>query len=1062
VFQQQDSSGSTVQVAERPAGGTTKFDTPMTVRQADGSAQSGSPVALSDPNEDLESDTPADNPPKGGTGPRVAISANGEAVVAWSGFDGTSFRVEVSLFVPVQVSTGGGGVPAGQPIPTPPPPPPPPPEVDSPIQLARPQKRDMATVLVANVPDDTRQLQWSFGSTDEPPIVGDVVNGRLQRSVRLRLPGTSFTATLRIVGPNGTRTVSRSLGSFQPSSTQDSKAVQHGLARADTPPVFAVGQTDVLTGNQTRTRAGQSSSSCAPMSVWSGQQKMTGCLRPIENLGDIPNLERGAIHELASQLHLDETRADLMQKATQLTDGYVAQGKALLNDTFPVTPQQASQLVNIPQAKALVAARAELPVGSATFDPKNGFNLKIDPKKVKIPLGPLPKPPKLPSLGGLEIVGSWDVDLDKRQAKIKASLKLPAAITKAGIQFNNSIELTATPDRVIVDRASIGPIDVDIGALNVKAFKISYDRALDEWDGQAQACAIVAVCISMAPPDGHITLSHGKVTFAGASVRFPPPGIELFPGVDLSKIGFGMGFDPTRLIGSGQISAVEIIGLDGKFLLAFPSSRAPFILRRDEVGNDFAPDLYGQSFTRTTIGMAGGASFMVPETDESLEFAKAYLIYEYPGYIALGGGGHIDIIGIIQLDGSLSAAMDIPAKRFNIHGDLSACFFESKDLCGGAIANVSHGPHKEGGAGACIKIGPFNIGGGVQWARITDPFIWPLDGCKWSRFAIDVRPSAARAGHMASLYTLTVRQGEPNPVLKYYGKGGAPLLRVTGPSGQLLDGTSSKGLDLSPGGKIRILRYPGNKLSGPATVVGLENAQPGRYTVEALPSSPPIIGSAHAFDQPDAKVSGKVVGTGRHRVLLYNVLSRKDQKVTFQEVEPSGAAKTIGVITGGGRGQIPFDSAPGLGIRRVVAQFELDSLPAERKVITRFKPQSPRIGKPHRITVRRKGGNVFVSWRPVAGATRYEVAARLSNLRTIFKNTARTKIRLRISRWFSGRVTVRAIDDLRLSDVGHGLHGFRAISSPPSGFRTLLSCRVTKRSIGCARPRRRASRPRSL
>ena len=73
----------------------------------------------------------------------------------------------------------------------------------SPIQLARNQTRDDATVLKANVPEDATALRWSFGTPGEQPIEGEMEGGELQRGVRLRLPGT-WKATLQVFRPGGT------------------------------------------------------------------------------------------------------------------------------------------------------------------------------------------------------------------------------------------------------------------------------------------------------------------------------------------------------------------------------------------------------------------------------------------------------------------------------------------------------------------------------------------------------------------------------------------------------------------------------------------------------------------------------------------------------------------------------------------------------------------------------------------------------------------------------------------------------------------------------------------
>jgi hypothetical protein len=1024
VFKQTDNSSGpspgaeTVQAALRPADESTSFDDPIRL----------SPETNVDlENEGEDSGTPF--LPKKGTGPKIAVNSGGEAVAAWAVFDGENLVVQVSLLTP-----------RSNPAIPPPPPPPPRPKAAQPsvIQLARPIARDQAVVLIANVPDGVNKLEWNFDSKDEPPIVGDLQGGELQRTVRLRLPSSAFTARLHTTGPDGTHDYARSFSSLKPSPSKETAEVQNGLKKSPTPPVFAVGAKDTLTGQ---------SDQCSPASVWSGQQKISGCFKPIEKLVDIPGLERGAVHELASELGVDETKKALMEKATQLTDGYVAEGKALLNDEFPVIPSGASDVVSLPQAKSLIAGRAELPVGSASYDPKNGFNLKLDPNKVKIPLGKLPKPPNLPKLGGLEIVGDWDVDLDKQEAKIKASVVLPDVIKKAGVKLANEVRLTATPDRVIVDGVRIGPADVDIGGLKITGFKLEYQREGDQWEGQAKACVISGACLDMAPPHGHILVKNGGLAFAGASLVFPGPGIPLFTGVNLESIGFGIGTDPTRMIGSVGIGVIHLIAVEGRVVLAFPSERTPFILKRDEVGDGFPADLYGASFTRPTTGVTGRVLLHVPGVSD-IEFGHAYLLYEFPGYIALGGGFDLDLLNIVQLRGGVSAEVDIPRELFNIHGNIQGCLFESDDLCGGAVANVSHGPNKAGGAGACLTVGPLSVGGGVQWAHLSDPFIWPFDGCKWSPFHLDVRPSrAARAA--AAGYPVEVRAGAPSPAIKLFGRGGAPLVRVKGPGGQQLDGISPKKLDASPGGKIRILRFEGNKDAGPFTVVGLEKAQPGRYTIEALPSSPAITRIDRATDQPDAKISGRVTGRGRRRVLRYKVLDRVGQRVTFQEVEKGGAAKTIGSTTRGGRGRIRFSSAPGLGRRQIVAQFELSDIPAERKVLATFKPQSPHLAKPRRVRVRHRGSRLLVRWRRVRGAARYEVAAALSGRRMAFASTRRRRVTIKnVPRWRSGRVTVRAIDSVRQSRPA-GSSRFKATGDRPSPFRDLLRCVYGESVIRC-------------
>ncbi len=998
------------------------------------------PVQLSKEN-DLENEGVDPDGPftaKRGTGPKIAANGDGEAVAAWSIGDGqTNKVVQVSILVPRPDPDDPDPPPVEPPAP---PPPRPKPAVSSPIQLARPDARDQALVLIANIPGDIRELRWKFGSVNEPPsMAGKVEGGELQRTIRLRLPNNEFRAQVEAVTADGSlQKYSRTFSPLRPSSSANTRAVVTGLEGAKSPPVFAVGDKETLTGE---------SSSCSATSIWSGEQKQSGCFKPIEKIVDIPALERGALKEVGDALHIDETKKDLMEKATQLTDGYVAQGRALINDKFPVIPEQGAQIVSMYKAKTLVSANAQLPVGSATYDPKNGFNLKLDPNKAKIPLGKLPRPPKLPSLGGLEIVGDFDVDLEKQEAKIRASLVLPKEITKAGLRLENEIILRATPERIIVDEARVGPIDADIGALQVRSFKIEYKREGDEWLGQAKA-TVLGAGIDVAPPNGSVRIKGGKLVFLGATIRFPAPGIPIFKGVFMERIGFGLGLDPTRMTGSVGIGVLTIVSVDGRLVLAFPSSRTPYILRRDEIGHEFPTSLEGKTFTRTTIGAAGSVSIQLPALG-AVKLASGYVLYEFPGYIALGGGFDFNLLDVATLSGGISGEMDIDKEAFNVHGSIRACIADV--ACGSAVGNISRGRGNIGGAGACIGLLGVNIGGGVQWNRLDEPFIWPFDGCKWSRFKIDVR-AAARAAQVGGAHTVDVRAGEPSPAIKLYGQGGPPRVSVQGPGGQSLT-ADAQGLDMSPGGKIRVLSFKGNKFSGPFTVVGLQNADPGRYTITPVPGSPPISRVARTTDQPDAQVSAKVTGKGRRRVLTYNVRSREEQKVIFQEVAPGGASRVIGTVNGGGRGRLRFSSSPGGGRRKVYAQFELAGVPAERKFLTSFRPLSIKLATPRRLKVRHVGNSLRARWRRVSGATRYEIGVRLTGRRMTFKTVRRNRARLKVAGWQAGRLFVRAVDVDRQSRSASRRFGGKG--RRPSPFRPLLNCRIRGARIICAGVRSR-------
>jgi hypothetical protein len=138
--------------------------------------------------------------------------------------------------------------------------------------------------------------------------------------------------------------------------------------------------------------------------------------------------------------------------------------------------------------------------------------------------------------------------------------------------------------------------------------------------------------------------------------------------------------------------------------------------------------------------------------------------------------------------------------------------------------------------------------------------------------------------------------------------------------------------------------------------------------------------------------------------------------VTFVEVADSGK-RPLGTVTGG-RGTLTFTPAPGSDRRRIEAQFELAGIGAETKTVAAFTPPSARLGRPTRLTVRRRGGRLLVTWKRVPEAQRYEVLTTLSSGGQRMTSTRRPSATIgSVARWNGGRVTVRAVAPMRQGRV---------------------------------------------
>ena len=91
-------------------------------------------------------------------------------------------------------------------------------------------------------------------------------------------------------------------------------------------------------------------------------------------------------------------------------------------------------------------------------------------------------------------------------------------------------------------------------------------------------------------------------------------------------------------------------------------------------------------------------------------------------------------------------------------------------------------------------------------------------------------------------------------------------------------------------------------------------------------------------------------------------------------------------------------------------------MPAEEKVVARFKPPAPFLGKPAGLAVKRgkKKSTLLVSWKKVKEATTYSVSVALADGTIITKRTKASKLTLtRILKSDSGRVAVVALAPMR-------------------------------------------------
>ncbi len=920
-------------------------------------------------------------------------------------------------------------IPPPPPSPPPPPPPPTPPLAAPPqvtaIQVAGPILAGHTAVVSAVVAGSAQRLLWDLNGDGKPDVGCDGSQTTLSFRAPSGASAASFARQISVqaVGAAGAGSVfaqNLTVASTPPAGTAIDRQVQALVASR--PAVTACGLASDLPTITAAFDTGLANrlddEICHKMTVHAGLLgglEVSGCFFRVHSLAEVPLSERGLFTVLSGALKVPSKKfVGEIPRVLADSTSYSSNGPVTV-DGVTLTPGNGASIIVAPSFYKVFSSDAGATVGGIPLHDQPNFSLDTTPSAAgRIPLGSFPRlAGGLAALGGFALAGDVEVTLTPGTpttpagAEIAADLALPSFLEVGGVHVQGDVRLQVTGSgEIVLDNLRIGPIDAAIGPLGVQGLQIDYTRATQEWKGQGELCVVV-VCLDAreipgeAPPGG-VVIRNGELVRAYANLDFPDPGITLFAGVQLNRIGAGIGLGPPRFLGGARLTALGIFQIDGALVLALPTEATPFILTREENGNDFPPEFYGRPYNRFTLALGADASLKVPLLSDPIALARAYFLYEAPGYVAFGGGVEANFFDVLSLTGRADGEFNAANGRFNLSGQIKVCLADV--VCAGAIAYLS-----SVGVGGCVSLdagflGTYNIGGGV----VYNPFeikLWPFDGCRWSRFKDDNVFTARVAGPSRPI-TVHILPGQRSRAVALDSASSAARVRVLAPGGEAVESPAGPGITVTR--TVRIMR----SAQLHQTVVGLVNPRPGTYTIEALPGSPAITRVAEATDPLPARVKASVHGHGARRTLVYDVRRRPRQTVQFVEVSGS-LRKPIGTVSGG-RGRLAFSPAPGSDVRHIEAQFTLDGIRAETLTVASFRPPSPRLSRPAHLRVRRRASTLIVSWTRVPGATGYELVATSSSTgqRIVRTRGAGASLR-RVALTSAGLLSVRAIAPMR-------------------------------------------------
>lgn len=707
-----------------------------------------------------------------------------------------------------------------------------------------------------------------------------------------------------------------------------------------------------------------------------------------------------------------------------LVDQATIKGPLAINGLYLPVPEFATTSFDTSDQSVSIG-KVKIGVGDYTTRTVDlGHIITVPDASGRVHLGAFSLTGSVPSLAGFPLGADFDLDLVYHATQVGAQIKFPNVLTyddgsavtvTARLLISNTISLTLSEFHLRIPSLNFGAVglsDVAVDYVSDPQVTTTCQDAHKKTLSLSGVIEIGGAQVRMAPtPPYGIIFQSGSLRCAGLEFVFggaiPPP--EVFPGIFLDSVGFRIELNPTVLAGDATLDALGLAKIKGTMLAAFPSAGAPYYLSQadlPDIPSSFNGRLfYGSPF----IGMSGSVTVSVPIVGDEV-LARGYLIYAAPGYLAAGGGVDWNFLGLLSFGGRVDGEFNSINHRFNVAGRLYVCVADV--VCGQALAAVS-----SQGAGGCVSVGPVSVGGGVQWARVSSPFIWPIDGCRWTRFTDDnVYGKTVRrlsSGRLSSQppYVVHIKTGTPSQAIQLTSATGAPDITVSGPNGASVVSPAGSGLTYSKDTHLRIMR----SLKLHKTSVGIENAPAGDYSIRPTAGSPIITGSAHASDPGTFKMSAQVVGNGPNRRLNYDIGKRPGQTVSLVEVSSQGTGRVIGTVNAGGRGSLTFTPSPDRGLQAIEVKTALNGVPvpSETRIVAHFTSSKPgRLPAPSHLQAVRHTNSVKVSWTGVPGATRYVAVLRQPVNGAVVRAVAAKVHGVTIPGLdpsSGGRVTVRAI-----------------------------------------------------
>lgn len=641
-----------------------------------------------------------------------------------------------------------------------------------------------------------------------------------------------------------------------------------------------------------------------------------------------------------------------------------------------------------PASKYLGAARATVRAGETELR-RGSFGLSLGGRSTSLGLDGGSK------IEGLEPTGTASLTpLSGGRGSLSMPVKMPAhfgGVTgDARVGIGNAAGLDITSLSVRGGQAIINR------AYTLRSFNLSYDQA-------ARGLSGAAAMVVPGPLRPALPIAFG---FSGG-------GIPSFGPAQLATLLIGPGFNWEIASLNAQVLPPKIRGHIG-FLLGpeelvaeeGPTQFTGFGMRADAE--------YGFPFKAP--GFCPGPSLSCPYQG-SWRFAGKFrlLIMGVDGNVTYFDGGKTEFDGDAQFGAAPAWTFEGKVRGTILEGKAAgtdaqawaAGGFGRLRILGGVTLASSKFVGNTYGMAVCGETlgGLVAVGYRQRW---TDSASERLGGCDVGKWLSELSPRQARTRMAASGEAFRVPAGERALVVEVEGRDAPPSVALTGPGGERIEAPDDPRASVE-GQRVTVLPSPEGKL----TYLLVARPAAGIWRIEERAGSSPVVAVRRASALPQPSVRARVAGRGLERKLRYRIRTVPGQRVRFRE-EGEGSGQELG-IAAGARGTLRFTpAAGGSGKRRIVAVVEQDGLPREELAVAQYKAAIPRrLPRPRRISVRRRGARVLVSWAAVPTASRYRVLVREADgrVRMFVADRRRRKVAVRgVGKRERARISVAALN----------------------------------------------------